>query len=88
MKDNKFKNKKQPELIENQTAYKSDNQGVKKETFVQTGRRGGDGQPEWRRLAERRWLAERVVPHLHVDKPGGTTGSQTNPATQGSSVGK
>ena len=24
---------------------KSDNQGVKEETFIQTGRRGGDGQP-------------------------------------------
>ena len=46
MKDNnKFKNKKQPELTENQTVWKSDNQGVKEETFIQTGRRGGDGQP-------------------------------------------
>ena len=25
---------------------KSDNQGVKEETFIQTGRRGRDGQPE------------------------------------------
>ena len=39
-KDNdKFKNKKQPELAENQTVWKSDNQGVKEETFIQTGRR-------------------------------------------------
>ena len=35
-KDNKFKNKKQPELPKNQPAWKSDNQGVKEETFIQT----------------------------------------------------
>ena len=40
-----FKNKKQPELTGNQTLWKSDNQGDKEETFIQTGRRGGDGQP-------------------------------------------
>ena len=39
-----FKNKKQPELTENRTVWKSDNQGVKEETFIQTSRRGGDGQ--------------------------------------------
>ena len=39
-----FKNKKQPELTENQTVWKSDNQGDKEETFIQTGRRDGDGQ--------------------------------------------
>ena len=39
-----FKNKKQPELTENQTAWKSDNRGNKEETFIQAGRRGGDGQ--------------------------------------------
>ena len=43
--DNKFKNKKQPELPENQTVWKSNNQGVKEETFIQTSRRSGDGQP-------------------------------------------
>ena len=42
-----FKNKKQPELPENQTAWKSDNQGVK-ETFIPTGKRGAD-----RRLGQR-----------------------------------
>ena len=40
-----FKNKKQPELTENQTEWKSDNQGDKEDTFIQTGRRGRDGQP-------------------------------------------
>ena len=43
--NNKFKNKKQPELTENQTVWKSNNQGVKEETFIQTGRMGGDRQP-------------------------------------------
>ena len=42
-KDNKLKNKKQPELPENQTVWKSDNQVVK-ETFIQTDRRDGGGQ--------------------------------------------
>ena len=43
--NNKFRNKKQLELTENRTVWKSDNQGVKEETFIQTNRRGGDGQP-------------------------------------------
>ena len=42
--------------MENQTAWKSDNQGDKEETFIQTRRRGGDGQPEERTQA--RWLAD------------------------------
>ena len=40
-----FKNKKQPALTENRTVWKSNNQGDKEETFIQTGRRGRDGQP-------------------------------------------
>ena len=40
-----FKNKNQPELTENRTVWKSDNQGHKEETFIQTSRRGGHGQP-------------------------------------------
>ena len=39
-----FKNKKQPELTENRTVSKSDNQGVKEDTFIQTDRRDGDTQ--------------------------------------------
>ena len=42
--NNKFKNNKQLDLTENQTIWKSNNQGVKEETFTQTGGRGGDGQ--------------------------------------------
>ena len=48
-----FKNKKQPELTENQTVWKSDNQGHKEETFIQTGRRGRDWQLGQRGLAVR-----------------------------------
>ena len=44
--------KKKPELTENQTVWKSENQGVKEETFIQTGRRGGDGQPGWEGLTK------------------------------------
>ena len=40
-----FKNKRQPELTENRTVWKSDHQGDKEETLTQTGRRGRDGQP-------------------------------------------
>ena len=79
----KIKNKKQPELLENQTLWKFNNQGVKEETFIQTGGRGGDRQPG-RELAgkaaaggpgwARQWLVEQVVPHLHADKPGGIAG--------------
>ena len=55
---------------------KSNNQGVKEETFIQTGRRGRDGQPGWRGLMARWWLAEQVVPHLCAHKQGGTTGER------------
>ena len=34
-----------PELTENRTVWKSDNQGVEEETFIQTSRRDGNGQP-------------------------------------------
>ena len=33
-------------------------------------------------------LVERVIPHSHADKLGGTSGEQNIPATQGSSTGK
>ena len=80
----KFKNKKQPELTENLTVWKSDNQGVKEETFIQTGRRGADGAAGWRGLVARWWLVdpvrrrlvEQAVSHSRADKPGGTTGEQ------------
>ena len=74
--NNKFKNKKQPELPENQTVWKSDNQGVKEETFTQTGRRSRDGQPGWRGLVTRRWTGQFHNCINQEDKPGGTTGER------------
>ena len=74
MDNNQFKNKK-TEL--------PDNQGVKEETFIQTGRKDRDGQPGWRGHVARQWLvdpdsklalAELVAQHLCIDKPGGTNG--------------
>ena len=62
--NNKFKNKKQ-ELTENRTVWKSDNQGVKEGTFIQTGRRGGDGQASGEDTGSPRWrMVDGVVPHL------------------------
>ena len=74
------------------------NQGGKEKTFIQTGRRGGDGQLErrectaWQQLKDQADEAAatrgQVASHLHMDKPGGTTGSETVRAIQGSSAGK
>ena len=86
--NNQFKNKKQPELPENQNRSKSDNHGVKEKTFIQTGRRGRDGQlgqrrPKarwnWRTRWAKQWLADWAVPHSCADKPEGTTGEQDRP---------
>ena len=33
-------------------------QGIKEETFIQTRRRGGDGQPGWRGPVARQWLQD------------------------------
>ena len=52
-----LKTKKQPELTEKQTLWKSDNQGYKEETFIQTSRRGGDRQLGLGGLGAKRWLA-------------------------------
>ena len=53
-----LKTKKQPELPEIQTAWKSENQGVK-ETFIRIGRSDRDGQPGRRGCAARQWLSGR-----------------------------
>ena len=42
--NNKIKNKNKQNQ-QNRTVWKSDNQGVKEDTFIQTGRRGRDEQP-------------------------------------------
>ena len=43
--NNQFKDTKQPELPENRTVRKSNNQEVKEEMFIQTGMRSRDRQP-------------------------------------------
>ena len=49
---------KQPDLPENWTIQKSDNQEIKEETFIQTGRRGRDGQPVHRGCAAGQWTRQ------------------------------
>ena len=79
-------------MPENQTVWKSDNQEVKKETFIQTvggvemGSQGEeDSRQSGRQLEDQvRWqLAKQVVPHLHADKPGGTNGERDRPHNPG-----
>ena len=54
-----FKNKKQPELPENQTVWKSDNQEDKEETVIQTSRQGRHRQPGGKdSLQVRGWQTE------------------------------
>ena len=92
--NNKFTNKKQPELPENLMVWRSDNQGVKEETFIQTGRKARDGQPVWEdalqggRRGWARWcLAEWEVPHC-MDKEGGITGERDRLCHPGFQPGK
>ena len=92
--NNKFKNKKQPELIENKTVWKSNSQEVKEDTFVQTCRRGGDGQPSGEDLWQgggwqSRWSHIRVQSPIHVwINWEEQLGSKIDLATQESNVGK
>ena len=71
--NNQFKNKKQSELPENQTAWKSNNQGVK-ETFIQIV--GGSETGSERTQGKARQQTMETSPHYHLDKLGGTTGGQ------------
>ena len=85
-----LKKKQQPKLPENQTTWNSNNQGFK-ETFIHTGRRGGDrplcGEDSQQGMWERWKLVDLVLPHFHTGKQGGTTGSKTDHKTQGFSMG-
>ena len=90
-----LKTKKHPELPENRTVWKSNNQGVK-ETFIQTGRRGGEGKPGWRGLTARQrtgegqggsWWTGQSLIHLQISQEE-QLGSDTDHATQVSSAGK
>ena len=85
-----LKTKNNQKLPENQTVWKSNNQGVKEETFIQTGRRRGNRQPvqtgcaaRWWTCQARRQLEDQAVPHSCVDKPGETTGKQDRPCNLG-----
>ena len=90
-----LKTKKQRELTENQTVWKSDNQGVK-ETFIQTDRRGGDGQlgREDSQQGSGWWTGRDVglqtgQSHIHVQiNQEEQLGSETRHTTQSFSVGK
>lgn len=55
MGNNQYKYRKQPEVPEHQNIWKSNNQGLQEDTFIQTGRVGGDGKPGWR-ASMTRWL--------------------------------
>ena len=87
--NNKFKGGGGTELSENQTVWKLENQGIKKETCIQTGRRGGHRQLGQGGHTARQQREKRAVPHLHVDKPGGTTAEQDrlcNPGFQSGEI--
>ena len=97
-----MKKKIKPELTENQTVCKSDNQGDKEETFIQTRGRGGDrqlrrGREDWEWGSEmadcgtgeaRLQLADPTAPHSHVDKLGGTDGEQSRLSNPGLQCGE
>ena len=88
-----LKTKTQRELTENQTVWKSDNQVIKEETFIQTGRRGGDGQlgREDSQQGSGWWTGrggclQTGQSHIHVQiNWEEQLGSETDPTTQSSS---
>ena len=61
--NNQSKINKQPEVPENQTAWNSDNQGIKETANQtnQTGEKGGQREPAGRRQTSRAGLAERTM---------------------------
>ena len=61
-------------MPEIRTVWKSDHQGLKENTFSQTGRRGGDGPMGQGGNAGRQQLEDQEVPQLCVDKPGAIPG--------------
>ena len=91
-----LKMKKQPELPDYKTAWKSDNQGVKEETFFQTSSRGREGIVGLRGCSARqqlvdqaRWQLTDRISHIPVlISWEEQLGSQTNCTPQGSSMGK
>ena len=63
-------------------------QGVKEETFIQTGRRDRDRQLGQRGHIARQQLEDQVVPHLCADKAGGTIREQDRPCNPGFQCGE
>ena len=67
--------------------WKSDNQGVKEESFIHTGRRVRDRQLERRALAARWWLGDWSYICVQINQEE-QLGNETDHVTLGSSVGK
>ena len=88
-KDNKFKNKNQPENQQQKIElYLSltTNKLRKKHSPRSDG--GAETAARRRGLMARQQLEDRAVPHSSAVKLGGTTGERNRPTTQGSSTGK
>ena len=66
-------------MTENQTVWESDIQGVKEEIFIQTGRRGRDGQPRGEDAQQGGgwWTADWLVPQSCADKLWSETDCET-----------
>ena len=76
-----FKNKKQPELTENRSVWKSDNQGAKQKPSYRpaNGGRGGDGQPGGEDLQRGSgWWSGRSQIRMQINREG-QLGSETDP---------
>ena len=67
---------------------KSNNQGVKDETFIHTSRRGGDGQLGQRGLEARQWLVDQQSHICMWLKQEEQLWSEIDCANQRSSTGK
>ena len=89
-----WKSKKQPELPEYWTIWKSDNHHLEEETFIQIGRRSRDRQPRWRGHTPRWNLDDQVgeqqlvIPLCMWINQEEQLGNKTDCATQDSSLGK
>ena len=80
-------------MTENPTVWKSNNQGDKEETFMHTGRRGGDGQMGGEDLQQGVgwWTGQsvdRAVPHSCADELGGKAGERNRPCNPGLQCGE
>ena len=81
-------NKTPQELTENRTIWKSDNQEVKEETFIQTGRRSRDRQPETEYARQGNgWQTRQSHICMQINQEE-QLGSDTDHATQVSNMGK